>query len=199
MPAKAAGGAAPDDVRMSPQGVEQLLSERQAIDEQMLRGIIPAPGNALAYVGGSLFAKSLELGNSAIPACLFELLDAVDPKLVMNHLDFFGADPWNFEHGHKSGRNGGLEFLEVNKPASRNEFGDFLLERISNPGDLAETVFRDNSLERLIEAFERAGSIGIRPGFERVLAFQFEEHGDLVEHFSHLSLVHRRKISDLSK
>ena len=81
-------------------------------------------------------------------------------------------------------------FHEAARVYFRNEFSDFLLQRVADAFDFAQTIFRNDLGERLVQGFNRAGGVGVGAGLERIFALQFQQRADAHENFRDLIFVH---------
>src|SRR5260221_10936282 len=156
----------------------------------MAGGIGAAEIDAFEDFGLGLLAEPVEFGHLAGFAGGFEFGNGLDAELVVERLDFLGADAGNLEQLEKSGGNGGLEFIVIGQFPGGGEFGDFFLERLADALDFAEAFLRDDFFQRFAQGFEGAGGVGISAGLERVLALEFQQNTDLRKDFSDLFLIH---------
>ena len=146
-----------------------------------------------------LFAETVQNGDLARLASGLELLDAFDPELLVQSLDFFWAETGNRQHGDEPGRHRGLQLVVVPQLPGRDEFGDFLLEGLADSFHLAKPLLRDDFVERLVETLKGSGGVLIGANLERVFALQIEQHPDVHQNGRDLVFVHFRWSSPVSR
>ena len=54
----------------------------------------------------------------------------------------------------------------------------------------ASDLWGEHRFQRLAQGLDGAGGVGVSARFERILAFEFEQRGDLRQNFSDLIFVH---------
>ena len=96
-----------------PQNREETLRDRQGIAQAMEFPISGAPGNSLEQIGGGFFAKTLQGGEPAVAAGLFQGGLGLDLQFFAENLEFFWTQSGKIEQGEQAGGDGGPEFLEV--------------------------------------------------------------------------------------
>src|SRR6266705_3218185 len=109
MPSQTARGTAANHIRVRTQRFQQLICNWEGIADEVPGSVSALAIDAIANVGLGLFSETFECGDPAFLACLFELLNGLDPQFFMDHFYFFRAEPRDFEHSHQPGRCGGPE------------------------------------------------------------------------------------------
>src|SRR5262249_24823793 len=149
MPTEAASRATADHLRVAAEGFEQGFGQWQCVADQMAGGISPALIDSFEDVRLSLFAKALELSDSAGLASPFEFFDTVNAQFVMEHFDFLRTQAGDVEHGYQPGRHGSSELFVVDEFAGGNQFSDLLLQSFTDAFDLAQSVLGDQFFQRV--------------------------------------------------
>ena len=70
----------------------------------MFHRVRPASFDAFEDVRLGLFPETVQSRDFACLASLLELLDGINPELLVEDLDFLGTDPRDFEHLREAGR-----------------------------------------------------------------------------------------------
>jgi hypothetical protein len=165
----------------------------------MARGELSLQLDAFDNLGLRLFPEPVQPGDAAFLTGGFQLLHAVDAQFVVKRFDLFGTDARNLYHLGQSGRQRGFQFLVKFQAAGRNELGDFLLELVTDPFDLAQTFLFHHQRQRLSQVFDGTGRVGIGPCFEGVFTLQFQQRANLDQHFCDLFLIHGGDLKSLPR
>ncbi len=118
---------------------------------------------------------------------------ACDSQLLVQHLDLLRAQRWNIHQRQQTFRNRCAQFLVIFQPPRRHQLTDLLLQRLADPGQFAQPVFRDKLRHIPIEIIQRPRPIRIRPRLERILALQLQQDGDLLQNIRDLRFIHASK------
>src|SRR6058998_185534 len=127
----------------------------------MPRSISAASIYSVTNILSSFFAKTFERGDLTIFAGFFQLFDGFDSQRVMQYFDFFGADPWNFEHRHQARWCRRLQLLVIGQLAGGDQFANLLRNRIADAFDFSQALLADNLVKSLAHAFKRPRGIVI--------------------------------------
>jgi hypothetical protein len=136
---QAARGAATHHVRML-RKLSRIGSATRTRRKQMARGVLRGEIGCPPKSWPGFFRRSRPTPPPCRPCRRLPVLDGFDAELVVERLDFLGADPWGFAAFPKARRNGSLEFLVISQFAGRGQFGDFFCSAspmpLISPSDL---------------------------------------------------------------
>ena len=102
-----------------------------------------APGNGLQQVGGGFFAKTLQGGQPAVAAGLFQAGLGLDLQFFAEDLEFFWPQSGKIEQGEQAGGDGGPEFLELGEVSGGDQGRDFFPESFTDAREVTELLGSD--------------------------------------------------------
>src|SRR2546422_11336458 len=115
----------------------------------MARRIGSAAIDSFANVLSGFFAEAFEVGDPAVLAGLFELLDRFNAEFIVQRLDFFRTYTWDFEHGDQAGRRGSPQFLVIRQLAGGAEVADFFPDGFADSFDFGQPLFGNDFVQLL--------------------------------------------------
>ena len=146
--------------------------------------------NALEDVLGRLRAEAGDRGEAAVVRRHLELGQRRDVQVLVDLSHFLHAEPGDLQHLHEAGGHLLAQLVEDAGAPAAEQLADDVERGLPDAFDLRERA-------RLQGLAEIAGIAGDRPGgvlegadAERVVAFERERRGDLLENDAHGGLVH---------
>src|SRR5581483_10518666 len=114
------------------------------------------------------FAETGQFSDTPGFACLLQLLDGTNLKLVVKSFDLPGAKPWQREQLENSGREFRAQFLQIFQRSRRRKFLDLKRDALSDSWNFRKRFFVLKVGNIPAECFDRTRSIRISPDFKRV-------------------------------
>jgi len=193
--AQTAGGAAARDVRMLAQAGEDRFGGKQGVAVEMARGVLAAEIYSGEDVGLRFFTKAGQFRDFSLLTGGFQLFGAFEAELVVEGFDLFGSKAGDGEHEEQARRDRIFQFLVVGEFAGGEKLANFFVDAFANALDVGLRLRREDGFQRLAQGFDGAGGVLVGARLEWVLAFEFEQGGDLRQYLCDLFLIHGLKIS----
>ena len=125
------------------------------VAQQMFARVSPPALDAFQNIRLRFLAETVQFRDLAGFAGRLQFLNRIHAELFVQRLDFFRAEPGNFQHLDQARRNGSLQFVVVFQFSGLDQFRDFLFQRLADALDFAEPFFGDEFFQRLVQAFNR--------------------------------------------
>ena len=181
------------DARRSTDGREdalRLLDDVRVEVEPLPPLVLPDPGQDFFL---RLLAEPLEPHQAILDAGVLQLADRADAQVVIDRLQLLGAKSGNRRHVQQAGGEGSLQLLMHGGPPRRDKLCDRALQGLADPLDVAQETLLHQDSRLLREALDHPRPSFIRLDLERILAFQFQEKGDLLKDGCDFTLGHNQQ------